>query len=329
MNTNALISVIVPIYNVEKYLDRCIESIVNQTYKNLEIILVDDGSPDNCPKICDKWSKKDNRIKVIHKENGGLSDARNAGLDTATGAYIGFVDGDDFLDKKMYEILLKNLIKTKADMSICTAYLYEEKSKIKYKNSKNIQLFIYEGIDKYNNLFNNNISEFNVVWKRIYKKEIFKELRFPKGKINEDTFIAHKLLSLSNKIVYSTEKLYYYVQHENSIMHQKFNIKKLDGLEAIKEQMLFFQKEEFKNTKYQKISIERYMNNILVYYCTVKNHNENKQYQKQIQDLQKEYKKYYKEIMKKDISSKLKLKYFIFKYFPNIYYIIKRKKFMN
>ena len=100
------ISIIVPIYNVEKYLDRCIESIVGQTYKNLEIILIDDGSPDNCPQMCDEWAKKDDRIKVVHKENGGVSLARNKGMDIATGTYIGFVDSDDYIDKNMYEKLM-------------------------------------------------------------------------------------------------------------------------------------------------------------------------------------------------------------------------------
>lgn len=324
-----LVSVIVPVYNVEKYLDRCIESIINQTYKNLEIILVDDGSPDNCPKMCDNWAKKDKRIKVIHKENGGLSDARNIGINNATGDYIAFVDSDDFIDKEMYEKLLQNLIRTNSDISICSMIYYYENDQIKELKNNDTSFFIYDDIKKYDNLFNENFLNFVVVWNKIYKKEIFKKLRFPKGKINEDTFLAHKILNLSNKIVYSKEKLYYYVQREESIMHQQFNIKKLDELEAYKNQMLFFQQEEFHNTKYPKISLERYIDKILVYYCRVKNHNENKQYQKQIQDLRKEYKKYYKEIMKKDILFKSKLKYFIFKYFPNLYYMIKRKKFMN
>ena len=119
----SLISVIVPIYNVEKYLDRCVDSIINQTYKNLEIILVDDGSPDNCLAICDSWAEKDRRIKVIHKENGGVSSARNSALDIASGDYIGFVDSDDWIEPDMYEILIKNAKKYDADISRCAGLL--------------------------------------------------------------------------------------------------------------------------------------------------------------------------------------------------------------
>ena len=117
MNENRVISVIVPVYNVEKYLDKCVDSIVNQTYKNLEIILVDDGSPDNCPKMCDAWVEKDSRIKVIHKENGGVSSARNAGLKASCGEYIGFVDSDDFIQPDMFEQLLGAYDKESIELS--------------------------------------------------------------------------------------------------------------------------------------------------------------------------------------------------------------------
>ena len=118
-----LISIIVPVYRTEKYLDRCVESIVNQTYKNLEIILVDDGSPDDCPKMCDEWAKKDKRIKVIHKENGGVSSARNIGIKSAKGKYIGFVDSDDYIEKEMYESLIDVLNKNKnLDYIYCDIY---------------------------------------------------------------------------------------------------------------------------------------------------------------------------------------------------------------
>lgn len=122
MNTEVKISVIVPVYKVEKYLDRCVESIVNQTYKNLEIILVDDGSPDNCPAMCDAWIEKDERIRVIHKENGGVSSARNLGIDESTGDYIGFVDSDDWIEPDMYESLLNAIKNTDSDVAICGFY---------------------------------------------------------------------------------------------------------------------------------------------------------------------------------------------------------------
>ena len=329
MKEKNLISIIVPIYNVEKYLDRCIESIINQTYKNLEIILVDDGSPDNCPKMCEDWAKKDKRIKVIHKENGGISEARNVGINNATGDYIAFVDSDDFIDKEMYEKLLQNLIRTNSDISICSMIYYYENDQIKELKNNDASFFIYDDIKKYDNLFNENVFSFIVVWNKLYKKEIFKELRFPKDKINEDAFIAHQLLNLSHKIVYTKEKLYYYVQHENSIMHQEFNIKKLDELEAYKNQMLFFQKEKFQNTQYPKLSLQKYMNYIIIFYCRLRYYNKNNQYQTQIDNLQDEYKKYYKEIMKKNISYKQKIRYIIFRNLPNSFYQIKKKKFMH
>ena len=130
MNKNVKISIIVPVYKVEKYLDKCVNSIVGQTYKNLEIILVDDGSPDNCPAMCDEWAQKDSRIKVIHKKNGGLSSARNAGLDACTGDYIGFVDSDDWIEPDMYEYLLNIGMKNNADVSRCEFVIEAENSDI-------------------------------------------------------------------------------------------------------------------------------------------------------------------------------------------------------
>lgn len=126
MNSQPKISVIVPVYKTEGLLDRCVESIVGQTYKNLEIILVDDGSPDNCPAMCDEWAEKDSRIRVIHKENGGLCSARNAGMDIATGDYLGFVDSDDCIEPDMYQLLVENAVSTQADISRCGIFVDEE-----------------------------------------------------------------------------------------------------------------------------------------------------------------------------------------------------------
>lgn len=144
-----LISVIVPIYNVEKYLTKCIESIINQTYENLEIILVDDGSPDNCPIICDEYAKRDSRVKVIHKKNGGLSDARNAGLDIATGEYIMFIDSDDFVEIDMMESMMNNMIDNNVDLVVCNIkYIYDNSEKVKY-NQKDKVLDKYEAMQEY------------------------------------------------------------------------------------------------------------------------------------------------------------------------------------
>ena len=213
-----LISVVVPIYNVEKYLTKCIDSIINQTYKNLEIILVDDGSPDNCGKICDEYKKKDNRIKVIHKKNGGLSDARNEGIKIATGKYIGFIDSDDFVNLKMIEILYDLLKNNNADISVVSYKYYfgEEEN-----NNESVEIKspkILSNIDAITYLFDNNKLG-NYAWNKLYKLSLFDDVKYPVGKKMEDLGTTYKLFSKSNKIVYSDTELYYYLQRGDSILH--------------------------------------------------------------------------------------------------------------
>ena len=227
------VSIIVPIYRVEQYLDRCIESIINQTYKNIEIILVDDGSPDNCGRMCDKWAKKDDRIKVIHKENGGLSDARNVGLKEATGQYIAFVDSDDWVDVQYIELLLQALLKKDCDIVECNiTKCYEcnclERGMV---NSFEKDIAVYDAIKALENLIKDR--EFHqYVWNKIYKRELVKGIFFEKGKTNEDEFWTYQVFGRAKKIGHISERLYNYLQRDTSIMGITYNIKRLDALEA-------------------------------------------------------------------------------------------------
>ena len=205
-----LISVIVPIYKVEAYLKKCIKSIQNQTYSNLEIILVDDGSPDGCGAICDRYAKEDTRIRVIHKENGGLSDARNKGLDIATGEYILFVDSDDYIHPQMVEILLQHLEVVDADMAVCGFKTVEENEEVIFDcfdicetagREKKTEVVgidageVFEGQAVMNNLQYKNLLTV-VAWNKLYKAELFAELRYPKGRVQEDEFLVHHILHL-------------------------------------------------------------------------------------------------------------------------------------
>ena len=251
-NCSQLVSIIVPIYNVENYLNKCVESIVGQTYTNIEIILVDDGSKDNCPKICDMLAKKDNRIKVIHKENGGLSDARNSGLDICKGEYIVFVDSDDYIEKNMVELLHNNIEKNKSDISICDFYITSnEKDNL---NTYAKQEFSILGKEKYNYLYNEYSKATIVAWNKMYKRFIFDEIRYPKGRLHEDEFVICDILSRANSISYIMKPLYHYVQRENSIMG-KVSINRFDIIDALDSRILFLKKIDdtynIKMTKYQ------------------------------------------------------------------------------
>lgn len=220
-----LISVIVPIYNVENYIHKCIDSIINQTYRNLEIILVDDGSPDNCGKICDEYALKDCRIKVIHKKNGGLSDARNAGIDISTGEYLGFVDSDDYIDTDMYSVLLKNLKDNDADISTCGRIIVTEGNETpSFKNNETVCLSSHDAIkDLF--LFNNNVC--HAAWDKLYKREMFSEIRFPLGRLFEDAAIMYQVFENARKIVSTKKQMCYYIQRQGSISNCAYNKKKI------------------------------------------------------------------------------------------------------
>ena len=260
------ISVIIPVYKVEEFLNSCVESIVNQTYQNLEIILVDDGSPDNCPNLCDEWAKKDERVKVVHKKNGGLSSARNAGLEIMTGDYVLFVDSDDSIHSQSCEILLNNLEKNDADISMASFRNVYSLTGLKHKTYKleKIKTEIFEDKDVFELIFNKKIPMVMVAWMKLYKREIFKDLRFEEGKLHEDEFIIHKTFSLCKKLAYTNLPLYNYLQRQNSIIKSSFSEKRLHILEAL-ENRIEFTKEN--KPQYEREIILQYMKIcILCYY---------------------------------------------------------------
>lgn len=247
-----LISIIIPVYNVEKYLKECVSSVLNQSYKNLEIILVDDGSTDSSGKICDELIKNDKRIIVIHKKNGGLSDARNYGIDKSNGNYISFVDSDDIINKKMITDLYKAIKQYKSDISVCRFKRFKkidelEDEKIVDKNDNYIiktsnEYFVDTLYQKDQTL--NSVS----ACAKLYDKKIFENLRFEKGKINEDFLIFDNLMEKCSKVALVDETYYYYRVNSNSITNSKFNIKKVDVIKHCNDLILKYKKnKEFIN----------------------------------------------------------------------------------
>lgn len=212
MNTEPLISIIIPVYGVEQYLDECLESVVSQTYRNLQIILIDDGSPDRCPQMCDDWAVKDSRITVIHQKNSGPAAARNAGLDAATGDLIGFVDSDDWIDTKMYETLLGNMVASGADVSIIgkMAVRGDEHTP---NNHPDVHL---EGDDDLALKLVNSLPQHGRIWMdrgvydKLYKRELFDGVRFAEGLIAEDLPVTYEVLLRIKRFVLDTTPLYYY-----------------------------------------------------------------------------------------------------------------------
>lgn len=240
-NYNKLISIIVPVYKVEEYLPKCVESLIGQTYKKLEIILVDDGSPDRCPMLCDEYALQDSRIKVIHKENGGLADARNAGIDIMSGEYVTFVDSDDYIHPQMVELLFKAMEQEKSDVAVSSWESVTE------QDEKNYPVY---AIDQYTNFTGKEIQEkyiiksddritFTVAWAKLYKSELFQTIRYPKGKLHEDEYTTYKVLYNAERITYVDVPLYYYLTRESSIMGA-FKAKRFDIFGGYLERVEFY-----------------------------------------------------------------------------------------
>lgn len=216
-----LISVIVPIYGVEEYLKKCVNSIANQTYKNLEIILVDDGSPDKCPEICDDFAKRDSRIKVIHKKNGGLSDARNAGIDCANGEYFVFVDSDDWVENTMVEHLLAACKKYDVKLASCARYITDGNSINTVAFNGNEQAYTAE--EALNKILSGKAIDV-AVWDKIYARRVFDDIRFPVGENNEDLAVFYKIIDIAGKIAHCGTIEYYYRNRPGSITKLEYSI---------------------------------------------------------------------------------------------------------
>lgn len=252
---NELISIIIPVYNVKLYLEKCIDSVLDQTYTKIEILLIDDGSTDDSPRICDTYALKDNRIKVIHQQNQGAAVARNTGLENATGEYIVFVDSDDFINEKMIEKLYIALKQTDSDLSICNFKYTSENGKeiaLKETDIKNEVLYTEEIIDK---LFQNNNCGYIVIWNKMYKKDLWKQIRYPVGVIYEDEAVIHHIFSKCKKVATISDELYYYRQVSGSIMHSERNEKNLDKYLALADRLMFLKsavsKENIRKLAYQ------------------------------------------------------------------------------
>ncbi|MCQ5146274.1 glycosyltransferase family 2 protein [Enterocloster bolteae] len=246
MSDNIQISIVLPIYNVEKYLDECVQSVLNQSYANFELILVDDGSTDGSQMLCEQYKKKDKRIVVIHQKNGGLSSARNTGIKCAHGKYITLIDSDDYVAYDYIEKLYDAIVENSADISMCDFQKVAEGSKLKEikipYQIKNKHL-IFDKEETIKEVYNEKFHGIDFVsWAKMYKLELFRtnSIYFPEGKLHEDAFTTYKLFYLSEKIAYIDEPLYFYRIRNGSIT-STFSIKRLDMIQATREEYRFFE----------------------------------------------------------------------------------------
>lgn len=262
-----LISIIVPIYNVSKYLDKCVESILNQNYKNIELILVDDGSTDGSEKKCDDWAKKDSRVVVIHKENGGSADSRNVGMEAAKGEYIGFVDSDDWIAPEMYEKLIEVIHERNLDMSVC---FFKAVSDENYEfNNTEYPTTEYTGRDFANLIIAEKKPRISyAIWKCLYKREVIKGIKFYKGvHYNEDAVFLIESLWNARKMAFIEAPMYYYRVHESSISNVVISEKRINDILFKYEWLISFYK---KNGTYVELnSVRQSIINELVPYVKV------------------------------------------------------------
>ena len=243
-----LISVIVPVYQVEQYLERCVDSILNQSYHNLEIVLVDDGSTDKSGVICDRYGAQNVNIKVIHQKYQGVSVARNTGIEASTGEWICFVDSDDYIDEKMLEIMLQTSFEDQSDMVICGFVRCDvEGHVIKVKSFERQCIDSYQALER-------GMAEslFSVVWSKLIRRRCLGAIRFPKGKIYEDEFTTYRIVDRCEKISLIDREFYHYTLRSGSITQNSYSVKNLDAMEAFYLKYLYFKE---KDADYQRLKL--------------------------------------------------------------------------
>jgi len=227
----ALVSIVIPVYNVEKYLPKCLDSVISQTITDIEIVVIDDGSTDKSPEICDRYARNDNRIRVIHKKNGGLSDARNTGLEICTSDYVTFIDSDDYVSEDYIEVLYESIKRHESDIAISAHFVVYPSRIIDTSTNENYIATPKEILDKL--LYSDGIDI--SAWAKLYKKSLFSNIRFPKGRNYEDAATTYRLIDKSKRISVNSKPTYYYVIRNNSISQGEFTRKKLDLLKSTRE----------------------------------------------------------------------------------------------
>lgn len=260
-----LISVIIPVYKVEAYLTACVESVLAQTYQNFEIILVDDGSPDNCPQMCDEFAARDSRIRVIHKPNGGLSSARNAGIDGAKGEYLAFLDSDDLWTPVFLERLYRAIGETGADLAVCLFRRFRGEPPRELPEAA--QTLLLTQREAFECLFGVRNENMVVAPNKLYSADTFREIRYPVGKLHEDEAVIHEILGLTQKVAWVDEAHYLYRESSNSITTAKFSLKRLDETYAKEQRIAYFESRGM--TALADRTRIVYLNNLMRLYRTV------------------------------------------------------------
>ena len=259
------VSVIIPVYKAEIYLESCLKSVLNQTYENIEIILVDDGSPDNCPKMCDEFAAQDGRIRVIHKENGGLSSARNAGIEAAKGEYLAFLDSDDLWTPFFLERLHRAIEETGADFSVCLfcRFCGEPPTEL----PETVETVVMDRQEAFDCLFNIRNENMVVAPNKLYKRGVFGAIRYPQGKLHEDEAVIHEIIGSATTVAWVDEVHYLYRQSPNSITTAKFNLRRLDEMYAKEQRIAFFEARGMQELADQTRIV--YLSNLMRLYRTV------------------------------------------------------------
>lgn len=311
------VSVVVPVYNVKEYLIDCLNSIKNQTYASMEIILVDDGSTDGSAQICDEFEQEDERISVIHKKNGGLSEARNVGLNASKGEYIIFIDSDDLISEKMLEEMVKCIKISNIDIVACAFKTFEDINEVSYIENSNNDISMVEGRELVQRLYKGEYNSIGfTAWNKLYKKSLFQKngIEYPVGRFYEDAFTTFKLLYKAKQIALINKPLYYYRMRNGSIMNSNITRKKtVDGIDADREAPDFFKKV---NDSYLfNLSVNAFFKSEILFFKRMNTDTEKgcKEY------LLQEYKRFYKEYGKTvKIPSYKRLLYCMFMLMPNL-----------
>lgn len=320
-----LISVIVPVYNVNKYIEKCVSSLINQTYKCLEIILVDDGSTDGSAEICDEIKKRDDRIVVLHKTNGGLSDARNYGVDYSHGELLSFIDGDDYIAPNMYEVMLQRMIDDESEICICNYMKVDENGKKIDEEYSNFEIedSLISGKDMIKGLESSSVVYFVVAWNKLYRKNLFDNIRYPVGKVHEDEYVAHIIAHNAEKVSCLSEAFYFYVQRKGSITYSGTCKTRRNKMQA------YIERFDYVEPKYSDLRNELiwlladYISNLVIeQLCS----SDEVFYREGINEFKKRFRCIIKEgFFEISVSTRF-IKCILFYFFPQFYYIVKKQR---